>query len=345
MTPPIDCITLLGNKSGDRSGLNFDRLDNSEKNPDQIPDCSQDFESSESDSSSDSDSFNHTTINIKPPRNPLSAGDIHNKMIDDDKYSTKADILFEVFLINGKFKRCEEYDKIPEWFANDVMPFAKKKLEYSGFANPVSHRFIPHHFEIRPLLEETQENEKYRYKGYGIELPKEFPYFGYMESIFKYTECKKLPYDERKNFLKNTDMFPEIKENQKVWFRIWYNQIWEGLVQKKTYTSFITDPCLIWTAYELNLLRRDEIPTQTRSQLWNDCRRTILNLHYPLDSWREYAWPIVLGHFLCPGCPFYKEKFDTNAFLVTFKFMIGERRFKEAYKLKGEKRRKCELSK
>ena len=220
-----DCTTVLGNRDGAQQGLNFDELDNSEKNPNEIPNILPEAEVDEFDSSCSSSSSSSIEKEEEPTRFPaFSANDVNSKISNLEN----AQLIFEVFLVNGKnpiFGENEPFvgrtpNLLDEWFTRTIFPLVVDVKLYSGSADCDEWSFSGHlpistsHYFLGKCKSDKRldliPTEKVQ------ALPGEFEYFEYSDKgTFKFVESSS--YNEENNELTSEMFFPSInKEKQEV---------------------------------------------------------------------------------------------------------------------------------
>lgn len=359
----FDCTSVYGNRDGAQEGLNFDHLDRSIKDPRAIPDYSVEVHP---------DNMNTSSTKARP----FSAKMVDDALRDDDDdlgISVEgAELAIEVFLVESRAfpempsEHSREYDKTEQIFAKTVYPRVVATKVYGAVARPGIICFEPatftysrEHLFTKDELAKVENRLRMRhghpcsYKPgkYGTPLPLYFFYHEYSAyGIFKFTGDSRttstiFPHHGPPTLTPRL-LFPEIDPSkQEVWMRVWYYQVWEGIAQAPRYTSFLTDPCLVWTCHELGILAYDEIPTHSRAWLWAEARRLILQRQYPDRHFREYALPLLLGHSADPACVFYKDNVPLDMLLLMFRDVFGAAavaRAKRVRSLTAHKRQKVE---
>ncbi len=350
----FDCTSVYGNRHGAQEGLNFDHLDRSEKDPHAIPDYAPEVHP---------DNKNST---LKKAR-PFSAKMAEDALCDSDDdlgISVEgAELAIEVFLVASRaFPRmpseyARAHDEAEQIFAKAIYPCALATNVYGAVAGPDTVSFKPIEFtysrehlftqdELATLETRLRMRHghpcSYKKGKYGTPLPGDFHYYDYNAyGIFKFTGDI-----NGRATLTPRRLFPDIDSSkQEVWMRVWYYQVWEGIVQAPCYTSFITDPCLVWTCYELGILYYEEIPTRSRAWLWSEARRLILQRQYPDRHFREYMLPLLVARTTDPACAFYKDNVPLEVFLMMFRDVFGDGalvRAKQSRTAVAHKRRKVE---
>ena len=320
-----DCITILGNRNCLQSGLNFDRLDFSGKNPKEAPD------------------FLPLVIStILPPRRkqfrkPFSAEQVENELCTQEEGSEGSDLIIEAFLVN----KTSEMDNNPfarlmrtgidnpfdtryeGWVKRTVLPHILETRLYSACAEADSWVFVPSRslFDFNASL-----------------LPKPFCYFNYHDSgMFQFTGCGEdmdcNEQDRMEDHLAMNDIFTRFDDKiHQIWFRVWYRQVWKGIIQEKRYkSSEITDPCLVWTAYELGIIVKKEVVTLSRCELWDKCHIVALERYFPKLYFKEVFLPLFYAHKLDEKCPLHKDSFPEDLFLYIASFVFGDCILKRAF--------------
>ena len=302
-----DCATVLGNRHCNLHGLNFDRIRTVKVDPDQAPDLSP-----------CAVMFNDHI----GPKFGLSPIVVEGEMRNLNNVRNAA-IVIEAFLVNRTGPRsglpnCDMIEMVnknayEEWIQQNILSFISKTKIYSA---QIDSAWV----EINPRHQYNHEDE----------LPGSFCYNRYAAlGVFEFDggDSRHSPYkDGRSRYLEPEDMFPEFNSaTQQVWLRLWHRTVWLGIIRGKRYDSIeLTDSCLIWTAYELDIIQQKEIVLSSRRDLWNKCLFTILKRYFPKEYHKQMFLPLLYAHKLDANCKFYKDVFPEELFLYIVSFVFGD---------------------
>jgi len=249
----FDFPSLLGNRSAEQMGYNFDYCHKDERNKNECP-----------------------RKNVKEIKE--SVGDTGEPNEGEISFENAA-LIIEVFRIpkTTEFapldnfieyeKHEEELRKFEKGFMKNVYPFRKKNQVrlYKCRADAVEWEFHP----CTPCRQYVPLPNKFDYNVGG------YCYAG----IFKFR-------NDHKNLLDEDELKPEMMfwaprfnhEKEEIWMRVWYEQVWSGIIEADDFIpTQLSDECLVWIAHELGF---DHPEKKTRKDLWNMCKKEITNRYF-----------------------------------------------------------------
>jgi hypothetical protein len=245
-----DVATIVGNRSGEQQGYNFDHCAMNDRPGDEVP-------------------------HIQLPYNPDE--DLKKYWDDEDaEHYVKAEgqkLILEVI----------RTPKIYGWKNATYEKVRGKGL--SKYEKKFMKMVYPTRLPAQELYAATADCDDWKFcpaklPGFAP-LPFSFKYQDYCQSgIFRLSDSKTKRFGANEHFNENECTTAKSVEDQNIWIRVWYAQAYTGIIMKEEFDgSVISDELLVHVAQELEIKHLDKLHL-TRNQLFSVVKAEIMDRYY-----------------------------------------------------------------
>jgi len=123
-----------------------------------------------------------------------------------------------------------------------------------------------------------------------------------------------------KPLLESKKLYHDINlKKEEIWMRVWYKDIWKGIIMPDNFDAQqISDECLVWSSFELELNYPNEIK---RGELWKLCHNTIMDRYFDPFKDSRRCLLILAREYLDPDeCLIGKDYLPLDLFKILLKF-------------------------